>query len=91
MTAENFVARLKQANLTSKSNIANFVNKIDFDNELRNVTSNKNKLNELSQQVKAISTKGLTKDLIDKFSILNGAKYFSSKILQNYLVFLPAN
>ena len=28
------------------------------------------------KQVKAISTKGLTKDLIDKFSILNGAKYF---------------
>ena len=32
----------------------------------------------------AISTKGLTKDLINKFSILNGAKYFSSGILQSY-------
>ena len=38
----------------------------------------------------AISTKGLTKDLINKFSILNGAKYFSSGILQSYLVFIPA-
>ena len=28
--------------------------------------------------------------LINKFSILNGAKYFSSGILQNYLVFIPA-
>ena len=28
------------------------------------------------KKVKAISTKGLTKDLIDKFSIFNGAKYF---------------
>ena len=28
--------------------------------------------------------------MINKFSILNGAKYFSSGIFQNYLVFLPA-
>ena len=42
------------------------------------------------KKAKAIS-KGLTKDLIDKFSILNGAKYFSSGIFQNYLVFIPAN
>ena len=48
----------------------------DFDNKLKDVTSNKNELNELSKKVKSISTKGLTKDLIDKFSILNGAKYF---------------
>ena len=48
----------------------------DFDNKLKDVTSNKNELNELSKRVKSISTKGLTKDLIDKFSILNGAKYF---------------
>ena len=32
--AENFAARLKQANLASKSDIANFVNKLDFDNKL---------------------------------------------------------
>ena len=35
------------------------------------------------------STKGLTKDLINKFTILNGAKYFSLGIFQNYLVFIP--
>ena len=51
---------------------------------------NKNELNELSKKFKAISTKGLTKDFIDKFSICNGAKYFSSGIFQNYLVFIPA-
>ena len=45
---------------------------------------------DLSNKVKAISTKGLTKDLINKFSIVNGAKYFSSVIFQNYLVFIPA-
>ena len=33
--------------------------------------------------------KGLTKDLMDKFGILNGAKYFSLGIFQNYLVFIP--
>ena len=37
-----------------------------------------------------MSTKVLTKDLINKFSILNGAKYFSSGIFQNYSVFIPA-
>ena len=42
-----------------------------------------NKLNELSEKVKLISTKGLTKYLINKYSILDGAKYFSSGILQN--------
>ena len=35
-------------------------------------------------------TKGLTKDLINKLSILNTAKYFSSGIFQNELVFIPA-
>ena len=39
--------------------------------------------------MKAISTKGLRKNLIDKNSILNGAKYFSSGIFQNYLIFIP--
>ena len=54
------------------------------------MTSNENELNELSKKVKAILTKGLTKDLINKFSILNGAKYFSSRIFQKYLVFILA-
>ena len=40
--------------------------------------------------VKAISTKGLTKHLINKSSILNGEKYFSSGIFLNYLVLTPA-
>ena len=34
LTLENFATRLKQANLLSKSGIANFVNKIDLDNKL---------------------------------------------------------
>ena len=90
-TVEIFDLRLKQANLASESDIANFVKKTDFDNKLKDVTSYKNELNELSKKVKAISTKGLRKDLINKFSILKEAKYFSSEIFQNYLVFIPAN
>ena len=44
LTSEKFSARLKQANLASKNDIANFVKKTDFD-KLKNVTSNKNELN----------------------------------------------
>ena len=70
---ENFTARLEQANLGNKSDIANFVENTDL---------NKNELSELSEKVKAKSAKGLTKDVINKFSIFNGAKYFSSEIFQ---------
>ena len=37
-----------------------------------------------------IPTNGLIKDLRNKFSIFNGAKYFSLEIFQNYLVFIPS-
>ena len=86
----NFTARLKQANLASKSGIANFVKKTDFDNKIKYVTSDKNGLNKLSKKVKAILTKRLTKDLINRFSILNAGKCFSSGTFHNYLVFTPA-
>ena len=78
LTTENFTARLKQPKLASKINISNFLKETDFDSKLKNVTSNENELNELSKKVKSISTKGLTKDLINTTSILTGAKYFSS-------------
>ena len=76
--------------MESETVIANFVKKTDFDNKLKDVASILNELNEPSKQVKAISTKGLTKDLMSNFSILNGAKHFSVVIFQNYLVFIPA-
>ena len=75
LIAEHFTVKLAQANLASKKDIAALVKKIDFH---ENVSSNKNDLNELSKKFGAISAKRLTKDLINKFSILNGAKYFSS-------------
>ena len=37
-TAEIFDLRLKRANLARKSDIANFVNKTDFDNKVKDVT-----------------------------------------------------
>ena len=40
------------------------------------------------KKVEIISIKGITKDLINKYKILKGVKYFSSGILQNYLVFI---
>ena len=98
LTAENFASRLAQANLATKNDIAALTKDTDFDNKLKksnkNVTSSKfnelnelQEFNELSEKVKAISAKGLTKDLINKFSILNGARVF-----QNYLVvILPKN
>ena len=69
LIAEKFAARLAQANLPSKNNIANFVKKTEFDDKLKNlnktITSNKtkhvrikNELNELSKKIEAISTKG---------------------------------
>ena len=42
------------------------------------------------KNIKAISTKGFKKDLINKSSIVNGTKHFFSGIFQNYLVFSPA-
>ena len=83
-----------------KSDISNFEKKADFHDKLKNINKNviskktkhvlvEKELNELSKKVKAISTKGLTKDLINKFSILNRAKYFLQEF-QNYLVFILA-
>ena len=51
---ENFAARSAQTNLATKNDIAALVKKADFHDKLKNVnknvTSNKNKLNELSKK-----------------------------------------
>ena len=63
----------------------------------KNVTSNKtkhvlieNEANKLPKKVEAVSQKGLIKDLINKYKILNIANYLSLGILQNYLILIPA-
>ena len=101
LTQYNFTARLVQANLASKNYFANFVKRTNFDDKLqninKNVTSNKtkhvlieNEANKLPKKVEAVSQKGLTKDLINKYKILNIANYLSLGILQNYLILIPA-
>ena len=47
----------------------------------------KKEVYELSEKIKLISTKRLTKDLINKFRIFNGAKCFSKNGLQNNFVY----
>ena len=60
LTAQKFAARLLQANLASKTDIANSVKKTDFNDKLNNLNKNvssnktkhtlvKNELNELSK------------------------------------------
>ena len=73
----------------------------EFDDKLKNinkkVTSNnllvQNELEELLDKVELKLTKGLTKYLINWYSILEETKYFSLglSVLQNYLVFISAN
>ena len=57
LTAENFTARLKQANVASKTEIAKIVKETDLDNKFKNVTSNKNELYELSEKLKQYQQK----------------------------------
>ena len=57
LTSENVTARLNQASLASKSDIANWVKKTDFDNKLKDVTSNKNESNKLSKKLKQYQQK----------------------------------
>ena len=85
LTSENFAPILAQANLASKNDIANFVNKTDFDDELKSLTkkviSNKTGHIEVRwsrKKVKIILTKKLIADMINKYSILNRTEYFSS-------------
>ena len=47
----------------NKLTSASLRKKLDFNEKLKNVTSNKNELDELSKKVRPISTKGFTKDL----------------------------
>ena len=52
-----FAARLKQVNLANKRDSVNFVNKTDFDDKVKNVTSNKNELNNYQKKFKQFQQK----------------------------------
>ena len=85
LTSENFIARLKQANLASKYDIANFVNKTDFDDKLKNlnkkITSDKTKHVLVRNELKNLQT-------IDS-SLFIVKSYFNNKGSQLYLIFKP--
>ena len=63
------------------NDITNFVKKADFDNKLK-YFANENETNEISEKAKAMSTKVLTTDLINKFSAPNGEKYSPSEYFE---------
>ena len=105
LTAENFAERLKQVQLATKDNIANFNEKQIKNN--KKVTSNSKRhveaekklnelitsyaklINDLKGEVQLVSTKELSNDWINKYSIFNGPKYFSFDGSKNCLVFQP--
>ena len=50
MTVETFNLRLKRKNWVSKINIPNFVKQTDFDNKLKDLTSNRNEIDKMLKQ-----------------------------------------
>ena len=79
LTAEKFAARLAPANLASKSDIANFVKKTDFDDKLKylnkKVTSSKTKHLLVENELKNLQT-------FDS-SLFIGQRYFNNDGSQN--------
>ena len=57
MTSEHFTARLAQANLATKSDISNSVNKADFNDKLKSIISNKNELMNYQKKIKQCQQK----------------------------------
>ena len=88
ITAEHFAGRLKQAKLATKDDekLINVYKKVTL-NKTRHVEVKK--IDDLSEEVKLISTKVLTKDFINKSSVLDSGKCFSLDGSQNYLVSQP--
>ena len=85
LIAETFAALLSQRNLASKSDVANFVKKTDFDDKLNNlnnkITSNKTKYVLVEKEFKKLQT-------FDS-SLFIGQTYFNNDGSQNYLIFQP--
>ena len=57
MTSEHFTAKLAQANLASKSDISNSVNKADFNDKLKSIISNKSELMNYQKKIKQCQQK----------------------------------
>ena len=85
LTGENFAARLKQASLVSKNDIANFLNKTDFDKKLlsfyKTINSNKTKHLLVENEFKKLQTFDSSL-FIDQSHFNNDGAYL-------YLIFQP--
>ena len=82
LRAENFTARLKQATLETKGDIADFVKKTDFNDKLKN----------LNKKVTSNKPKHLLVDKIEKLktyysSLFISQSYFLNDGAQFYLIF----
>ena len=81
---KKFAARFKKGHLESNNGIAYFFRKqILIKQDIQRLK----KLNDLLGEVKLILTKGLTKKLINGYSIFNGANHLAEDGLQNCFVF----
>ena len=84
-TADIFALRLKWANLASKSDLVNLVNKTYFDEKLKNlyrkITSNKTKIVLVENEFKKLQT-------FDS-SLFIGQSYFNNDGAQLYLMLQP--
>ena len=86
-------ARLAQANLVSKSDIANFVTKTDLDDKLKilnqKITSNKTKYAEAEKKITALTNK-FEQLSEESHNFLLGRMYFTGNdSYQNFLAFTP--
>ena len=82
----NFAARLNQAKLRTRDDIANFIKKVYFDKKLMNINKkvnlNKTRHVEVKKKVDQLSKTNINKRINDE-------KYFSLDGTQSYLVFQP--
>ena len=90
LTARNFTARLKQANLTTKVDIVDFVKETDFDDKPKNldkkVTLSKSKHVPVENELKKIQDK-IEKSQTYDSSLFIGQSYFFNDGAQLYLIF----
>ena len=93
LTARNFASRLAKTNLAIKSDIANFVKKTDFDDNLnKKVTLNKTKHLLVENELKKLQTFNQAFLFIKVTLIMiehNFTKYFNqfTKLFRHFLVF----
>ena len=93
LTAKKFTARLKLANLATKVDIVDFVEKANFYDKLKSlskkVTSNKTKYVEAEEKLTDITKKD-EEILEEEYYFLFGRIYFTGDVgYQNFLDFIP--